>query len=345
MSHRKDESARPSKVDLDHVMSRIRRDLPGLPRRGLAAVSDDGSPNQGLARISDRRQMTTGGAARLPRGQFAEADRPATRLTRPVMLLACQSPARWASGRTCERVRPVIHVTHGAVLLAAKVRAAVVHPRQMGGAVLFAIDSTHAAVFSADGLRARNARGDLVASKDDMHLDIALRTMLLAYQAATAVSAPQVLGAVNLMVHCAQGLVIGAHGLLARRATHHFIPADRLVAPSFAVERTLPTQPPNTLRSPWSSRHAVRRANHTAAYGARRQARRARPMTSFCTLTFMLATVLAPARRAATCMSPTCRRAVYVACGDPVPLTEGLSAHTAQLAAFATRHMVLGTDT
>src|SRR6266480_4026880 len=178
-----------------------------------------------------------------------------------------------------------------------------------------------------------------------MRLDITLRTMLLACEAATAVSAAKVLGAVDLMVHRAQGLVICAHRLLARRATHHFIPADRLVASSLAVERTLPTQPTNALRSRRSSRDPVRRANHTAAYGARRQARGASLMTSFCALIFMLGTVLAPARRAATCMSPTCRRDVYVAGGDPVPLTEGLSANAAQTAAFATRNMVLATDT
>src|SRR6266540_5199302 len=105
-----------------------------------------------------------------------------------------------------------------------------------------AVNSTHAAVVSADGLAARSTRSDFVARKDDMRLHIALSTMFLARETAATVSAAQVLRAVDLLVHGAYRLVICANRLLTCRAAHHLVPADRLVAASFAKEGALATQ-------------------------------------------------------------------------------------------------------
>lgn len=74
-----------------------------------------------------------------------------------------------------------------------------------------AINPTHGPVVSTYRLTARETGGDFVARKDDMGLNVALRTMLLTREPAAAVGATQVLGAVHLLVHHAQGLVIRAY--------------------------------------------------------------------------------------------------------------------------------------
>jgi len=130
-------------------------------------------------------------------------------------------------------------MAHGPVLFAAVIVRGIIEFRQMLFAVAPPITRTRPAVLVTGNGAARRARHDLIASKDHVRLVVALAAMFLARQPPGAIGTAEVLGTMNLLVHSADRLVIGAYILVAARAPHSLVSTDGLITSALTVDHTL----------------------------------------------------------------------------------------------------------